>query len=749
MLKQATNNGGSATTVTQTKKTSTFTPSDQRELYRDALKQQSSNPFKLERVVNYDRMFTGPESQSFKFSTSNNYNPNYFPPKTFVKSGRNEPNIESTLSGPDRYKFFHRPVVGLVGEAEFLSRPMNEKHVVYVTDHPSQVDQDQGNASSEEEEIDIEQTPKTREMGTQSVYRESESQTMPYFPEVKPKSKKKEGLRHNNEMEGSSPTMGDDTHRDDMPEYMRMDGLFFEDGRNGGFITEDDIKIVDRARRRRNVESQIPKVGANLDSTEFKNRVQMLKDLEMVEWKEREEEVAKMQERQIEHVRAKLEVREQVREIKSSSRLEAKLKKIEDEAKEKLLKLEKKKLKNIRRTIKTHDNPENKLQKRDIILEYAFPGSKTYAPLLRDGQVSALTTIAYEIRPALLTDPLGVEEVQVYQVNKFLSKESKAVSLPVKDKDGSVVSTMNSNVDRKDKIVKEHLKLAIKDLEKLKTVSDIPDRVKEVKELYKSTPRIVRPPTPTLEIFEEAETNVEIDDLENAVVFIQKLMRGRAAQEEFYEGKERSIELIKELQAVEEIKQRERENEKSKIFKEQKRRQFLDQAREIVMDNLQGKLVSNALDFLSKELIRQEEVQRIKKLVEFAEKERSERESQETNRRKHEEEERIKKEKIQSETIYIHNDTVSTFLSTIFAECAEKLAHKQAQNDIIKERTTENALQNRSLVTPEESHIKDLVRSFLLPQVKRELLKKQIDINQNKFINSAHSSLFSVLSDKL
>lgn len=752
MLRQQNNGGGGSSTLTQSKKTSTFTPTDQRELYRDAVKQQSSNPFKLERVVNYDNMFTGPNdglhpSYGFRFGASHNYNPNYFPPKSFVKSGRNEPHIESTISGPDRYKFFHRPVIGPMREEEFLSLPTNEKHTVYITERPLNNENSMLNEGSFEEENESDLTrgaPPTREVGTQSIYRESEAQTMPYFPEVRSVSKKR--MADNGSLLEKDHAV---VQEKDLPDYMKMDALFFEDGRQGGQITEDHIKIVDRTRRRKQVEDQIKNIGPNVGEEEFKRRVQMLKELEMIEWKEREEEIAQMQDRQIEHVRAKLEVREQIREMKSVSKLEKRIQKIKQDAEEKLQQLEKKKRKHIRRTIKKYDNPENKLARRDILFEYAFPASKTYAPLLRDGQVSALNTIAYEIRPALLTDPLGVEEVQMNQVNKFLIKESKHKALPIKDKTGSVIvdpSKTISNVDRAEKVVKEHLRLAIHDLEKSKTVDNIQDRVKQVKEMYKSTPRIGRPPTPTLEIFEEAETDVMADDIENAVVFIQKLLRGRAAQEEFYEGKERSIELIKELQAVEEIKQKEREKAKSHVFKEQKRRQNMDQTREIVMENLQGKLISNALDFLSKELIRQEELKRVKQLVEFAEKERSQREQEESKRRQSEEEERHKREQIQAETIQIHNDTVSTFLLDIFNSCSVKLAEKQAHHDVIQERLTEQAQRDRSVVTPEECHIKDLVRSFLLPQVKREILKKKIDSNQSKYLHASHSSLFNALS---
>jgi hypothetical protein len=46
------------------------------------------------------------------------------PPTTFVKSGRNESNVVATISGPDRHKFFNRP---LVAHSEIASI-QEEKH---------------------------------------------------------------------------------------------------------------------------------------------------------------------------------------------------------------------------------------------------------------------------------------------------------------------------------------------------------------------------------------------------------------------------------------------------------------------------------------------------------------------------------------------------------------------------------------------------------------------------------------------
>lgn len=52
--------------------------------------------------------------------------------------------------------------------------------------------------------------------------------------------------------------------------------------------------------------------------------------------------------------------------------------------------------------------------------------------------------------------------------------------------------------------------------------------------------------------------------------------------------------------------------------------------------------------------------------------------------------------------------------------------------------------QRRELsLNPEEEEVKDLVASFLLPQVKRETVKKKLVADQHKYIKAVHETIYN------
>ena len=62
--------------------------------------------------------------------------------------------------------------------------------------------------------------------------------------------------------------------------------------------------------------------------------------------------------------------------------------------------------------------------------------------------------------------------------------------------------------------------------------------------------RVVRPPTPTFD--DEDDSDAE-EELQSAVLLLQKLIRGRAVQNVMFEGKERRKELIDELRIEQQL----------------------------------------------------------------------------------------------------------------------------------------------------------------------------------------------------
>jgi hypothetical protein len=136
-------------------------------------------------------------------------------------------------------------------------------------------DNDRGNGSAKEKRKasprDINEQP-TKEVEVQTMYRESEAQTTPYSPDyIVPKG-------HNPEIL-------------ELAEYgvgMAASKIKII-GTKGNVVTEDDAEIVRHIRYKRQVQASLPPLSN--DPTENEERLKMLEDQEVKEWKLREKQI--------------------------------------------------------------------------------------------------------------------------------------------------------------------------------------------------------------------------------------------------------------------------------------------------------------------------------------------------------------------------------------------------------------------------------------------------------------------------
>lgn len=159
--------------------------------------------------------------------------------------------------------------------------------------------------------------------------------------------------------------------------------------------------------------------------------------------------------------------------------------------------------------------------------------------------------------------------------------------------------------------------------------------------------------------------------MELAVILIQKLLRGRTAQISYLEGKERTLELIKELQAVQDVKDREKlMKKKEKTEKDEKEHQ--EKLKPYLVDNIQGQVISSTLDYLAKELVRQEELRKVENMMVIAEMERRKREAEELGRRQREEELRRREEEEFNQMIVKNTETINSYITDLFIETIDE-----------------------------------------------------------------------------
>lgn len=130
-----------------------------------------------------------------------------------------------------------------------------------------------------------------------------------------------------------------------------------------------------------------------------------------------------------------------------------------------------------------------------------------------------------------------------------------------------------------------------------------------------------------------------------------------------FEGKEKRLDLIAELRATEEWR-KEADTEEEK--------QLLSNYQERVMDGVseavQGTIISETFDRLSKELLRFKQERRIAAMVRLAENDRRKREAEESGRRQAEEILRSREDLLYEQTMNVHHGTIDSYLQGILSK---------------------------------------------------------------------------------
>jgi uncharacterized protein with von Willebrand factor type A (vWA) domain len=155
------------------------------------------------------------------------------------------------------------------------------------------------------------------------------------------------------------------------------------------------------------------------------------------------------------------------------------------------------------------------------------------------------------------------------------------------------------------------------------------------------------------------------------VVLLQQFIRGRAVQNELFEGKERRQELVNELRSTHAL----RDNEKAIKDQQAKAMQKASEAKQqeqlntivgtSVVAEMTGSNIGGMLDFLSKELVRLQEERRIHAFAMVAERQRRMREAEESGKRQIEENRRKQQDEVFRQVVGVHQSTVDTYLEDL------------------------------------------------------------------------------------
>lgn len=615
--------------------------------------------------------------------------------------------------------------------------------------------------------------PPFRTIAVQTVYREQESQTIPCSLTYKLKD-----------------TTGQP------PEVLALATLTFGTGLPAGLA---EVEMIERARAKRAWEATLPDGD---DKASFERRVRMMEQMELQEWQEREQEIQRLQDARMEVLRQIIADREAQMDEANAERLQ-KLWQRKLQEKEFLTeKLRSKKLKMARKLAEKRRQIDTTLsRKRDIIQDYTNSASEIYLPKKRNGN---LTTSFGTNLPDMDPFLQNLENIEQIQESHVLPSVDKDFSLANFEKDGSSsqVSRRERQMQRQlhllqQKFFDKYNKSSSKNEDTAERPLKCVVRIKKTVERPPTPYLVAEEQTAANELvipgsLENGNAfNVTKEELERAAILLQKVIRGRAMQALMYQGKERRKSLIKELQTRHRLAQaahtaiadavlspdrsllgpgvhvklqemgKEDTGHHAHGFGLECDVQSIHSASQIpsVLDSssilaerkyeslIQAEFVGQQLDFYTKEIVRLREQRRIAAMVKLAERTRRMREAAESGMRQAEINHRKHQDAVFKQVMGVHHETVDIYLESIVLSAVETtssiVSREQVREfasrinaflDDLKEREHAGEDVNVNLVN-------DLVTRFLIPEVKRELLRDQIRQQQEKYPTAADSAL--------
>ena len=626
----------------------------------------------------------------------------YSSPYTYVLKKRMKQPLEEYVSGNMRFYFIKHAVV----DKEEDSTPIiYEQKRQLVPDHTNQPllkssspnSQNSQNllAASDFKTLNVNGVPMkeiitgTRSIGCQTLMRESEAQTIPAaFGEIK---------QDNN-----------------FHEIFELKDFHYG---NGLPVEMHDIELIAKAREKRAFNDALPPLS---DEANFNLRNKLTNEQETREWRQKEKEIEEINEKRLLTLQQLLENREKNFEKKRLEKIDRLKEKKDEEVEAAIIKSRKRRVKIIRNISKMKDKfVNNNNRKRDIILDYASFGSKVYAPLTRDGHNPDRHPFKFELNSYSLNTYDGLSEIE----SEICSTQNTTMASITKPKMEKQYSNSLS------KLEKVHIK-AIKDafgsIQKQETKKIEEENLRKIREAEEERARIERNKVPE----PIPEKNLILED----VLLFQRLLRGRKEQILMQEGRKNRSELIKELKQADEWKNTVATEEEKKLIEN-----YEEKLTNGVVDAIQGDNISKTLDYLSKELIRIKEEQKINAIVMMAENERRKREAEEMGRRQAENILRDRQDIMTKELQEVNQATMDSYINSLFTNTVNKVSKKQVIKEIEIKANKLNkivdAIENKFV--KDDVRIRDLVSSFIIPEIERKKKQDQIELEEKRFIERA------------
>lgn len=539
-----------------------------------------------------------------------------------------------------------------------------------------------------------------RTIGTQTLFRESEAQTDP-------------SAFGNIERDGT------------FLEILELNDFKFGKGLPASVY---ELELISKMREKRAFNDALPPLS---DESCFNLRRIITQEQEVREWNFFENDLKEANNKRLMKLQQLLEQKEKDSEETRIRKIEEMKSLKEEEVESFIIKTRKLRVKIIRLTGKQKENFNKKEKfKRDIIMEYASFGSKVYAPLTREGSNPDRYPFKFEMNEEYTEEfrGLNIIEQELYSKNKLNKRDNSIDSGFSTDTSSSSFTQMQFNkgekmhikalddafnsIEKGEKKKEDEIKRQIE-----KKIQD--DKNKELKK-------------------EKVETKQVDVSIVEEIILLQRLLKGRKEQNLMYQGKFKRTELIKELRAANHYKNEVATGEETQVVEN-----YIDKLTNGVIDSVQGHIISKNLDYLSKELVRINQEKMVNAVISKAEEIRRKREADEMGKRQSENLMRKRQDIMYKDILETNQSTVDSYVNALLAGNVNKVSKKQVMKEIEIKANKLNTIVDKieGAFIKDDIAVKDLVSSFIIPEIDRKKREDRVELEENRFIETAKNSI--------
>ncbi|XP_075212832.1 cilia- and flagella-associated protein 91-like [Lycorma delicatula] len=691
----------------------TFTVSDQREYYetvRESLKM--STLYELQPI--FSSMFSDvpryPRLQLLLKSA--NPIPDYIDASFMGKMRATAMNPPKTniIKGVDRFKYFQKPMMKIPTAPSFQENFISDFDTYSDTlgYEQQKVDKVQHQKFTFKAFASLAEKKETK--FTQTIYRESETQTVPWAPPY---------------VVSSTVT----------PEILTLTNLSWGQGLPAGV---HEVEIIERARIIRAWNKLIP----NVDTPEIEEKkYKCLSDIERNEWMFREQEIQMIHSLRIEIAQDLISKTKKLHKKRRQDRIDRVTAAKEAEVEQKIKYVREKKERELRKLYQQHKKVRKKFTKLSALEEITDPTSQLNGPMLIYGESSKPRHEIIDFNMNVFSDLDVIKKVEEFKLPNKSFDNIKRLSKP-KSFVGMCPRVVRWSEEHVEKLQKEIMKDYLGSQE-FKEANSIIEKL--------SFPK---PPPPIMETL-ASDKELEVN---KAATYIQKTLRGRATQFLMFQNINHFKHLIEELKSthafqkydMEELTERRyltltssRKNEVIKLMEARKKQ---------VLNSLRDKGVCDTLTFLSHVQERLEDDERVHAFAMLAERERWRREAAESGRRQREEIFRRKQDEAFKQVMKIRQETVDIFLEDILIRSMNWLAEDKAREHVRqvaqKIDLAAKEADARDDMIEQEEIIAHLLHNFVVPEAHKEVVRRKLEQKQRRYLEMANKIVTENLLSK-